>query len=825
MKNYRYSNSPRDSKARESSQKEYLGNYLGIVVQNNDPDKRGRIKIYVPHLSATVYDNWLGGSSGFTDKKFSFIGKNIDSDLNVIIDKLKEILPWATCAAPLMGASGSGRYNAYEETGSVSDSSKLNTTTKSTKTQFSKYGLNDDGIGEKPARVYEVKELEVHDSFSTAIDGISGAGAPNIINKYSYQYKPSSYSNQPKGSFSIPNVGSHVWVFFQNGDPSNPVYFAAAHGEKDWNQIYDSMDGQHGPDYPGAYENKNKDEGTYNHNTETYRNKYVLNQKGGTLEIVNTDNREILKLTHYSGSFKEYNNEAAIELVTGQDQKLVQGHQFTTVKGHRNDSTELNYDQIIRGDYYRKVGTFNHGKFEEWQSELKTLTEIKQLFEIRRVEYIQGDSQNIYLPKVSSFSKKEPPGKTGHAACPVCSHADRPAIYKDKSTPLTARLPLVTTIANQYLDAGSGFVFPLSLGLPIIPEKEQPPANPTNFLKSGKCPCCGGDGKSPSTAGSFDFVKEDKDTLFSNEIEGSIEKLTEIEKELGLGGSEIVNITKHKIENIGLVMNDFPSIRIDPVGKISYNEIIPLKGGVIRNQKAHPLIELVHTDEMPGGSYTLNCANKFNVQAGSNGISFKTFGPVDIGGTIVSVGAEQVNIGSQNEINISAKNEDKTGRINIIADILSMRQSEYKQVLIEGSLGISNNLIVRGGAHVEGELYCQHVTAPVEMKTTDANTAYGQINPVQIGYAQIGYGSSGGFHPVYGFGASPMACNTYTHAHTYESIPTTFMRSEGDVRAEATMLVGKGEVPHKGVENGGFLTKLTDKLGGMVDGVVDDFMI
>ena len=35
------------------------------------------------------------------------------------------------------------------------------------------------------------------------------------------------------------------------------------------------MDGQHGPDYPGAYENKNKDEGTYNHNTETYRNIYI----------------------------------------------------------------------------------------------------------------------------------------------------------------------------------------------------------------------------------------------------------------------------------------------------------------------------------------------------------------------------------------------------------------------------------------------------------------------------------------------------------------------------------------------------------------------
>jgi len=33
----------------------YQGNYLGIVVQNNDPLKRGRVKVFVPHVSPTVY--------------------------------------------------------------------------------------------------------------------------------------------------------------------------------------------------------------------------------------------------------------------------------------------------------------------------------------------------------------------------------------------------------------------------------------------------------------------------------------------------------------------------------------------------------------------------------------------------------------------------------------------------------------------------------------------------------------------------------------------------------------------------------------------------
>ena len=119
----RASNSSHDSVNRKKFLKEYLGNYLGIVVQNNDPSRQGRVKIYVPSVSTTVYDKWYQpetddeGRIQPQDKKFSFIGKNVDSDLTDIIDTLKEKLPWAKCAAPLVGASSSGRYNAHNETG------------------------------------------------------------------------------------------------------------------------------------------------------------------------------------------------------------------------------------------------------------------------------------------------------------------------------------------------------------------------------------------------------------------------------------------------------------------------------------------------------------------------------------------------------------------------------------------------------------------------------------------------------------------------------------------------------------------------------------
>ena len=49
--------------------KRFYGNYVGIVVQNDDPDRAGKIKVFVPHISATVYSKWVANKQ---NKKFSF---------------------------------------------------------------------------------------------------------------------------------------------------------------------------------------------------------------------------------------------------------------------------------------------------------------------------------------------------------------------------------------------------------------------------------------------------------------------------------------------------------------------------------------------------------------------------------------------------------------------------------------------------------------------------------------------------------------------------------------------------------------------------------
>ena len=285
-----------------------------------------------------------------------------------------------------------------------------------------------------------------------------------------------------------------------------------------------------------------------------------------------------------------------------------------------------------------------------------------------------------------------------------------------------------------------------------------------------------------------------KDENVTEQLRENISKLLILEKEMGTGGSSIINITKHKLENIGLVFNDLPSIRVDHLGKISKNELIILPDGVVTNQKATPLVEYVHVDDLPGGSYNLNVCNRYNVQVGAGGVQMKSYGPVDISGTVTNIAGDQVNIASDLEINIESK-----GRINISADILALRQKNYGQVLVDSNLGVSQNVIVGGGMHVEGELSVQHVTAPVEFQQTEVvEQAVKLITGVafhckidDMDITDTGIQGSGIRNEATGTitftDAGTQSNNedigyTTPHSHQFRNLPLTLMQKESDVR-------------------------------------------
>jgi hypothetical protein len=737
----------------------YTGNYLGIVIQNNDPQKRGRIKVFVPHVSPTIYKDWTEVAK---DKKFKFLGKNINSDITDILEDLKKILPWAECAAPLAGESSSGRYNIYNNTGTISDSNRLKTTTSSTSSCninpkiLTKYTQNLDKIGEKPGNLYDVFEYKLSDAFTNPAET-----NVNNANKFSYNYVPESYSNSAKGSFSIPSVGAHVWVFFAGGEPMRPIYFATSFGSSDWNSIYNATSGVDasdqainapGIDYPGAYENKQLGSAEqYDINVETYRNKFVINQKGGTLAFVNTDNRETLKLTHFSGSFKEFNNSTNIELATKNDQKLVLEDSFLTIKGDRNEFTQRDYDLVVQGNFYKKIGTLRKDLAQEWKDIVSDLADTKQLFDIQRAKKIT----NSILKYTSS--KQSRGGSFG--PCPVCSTSYDSYVTYNNALDLGFINMVIPTVSDSTGDYNFGKTLSIqgllgaltSPGVMGAPEIATPLTNIAGGFAGGagtgsgngpgvifgdSCPACNGSGTSKSTQDGS-WSNENKDQQIKNFFNANLTKLAAIEEQLGLGGSEIIEITKHKVETIGTVMNDFGSVRLDDVGKMEISTVRIAKYGAFYDRTPSPILEYVNVDDLPGGNYALNVCNRYSVLVGAGGMNLKSYGPVNISGTITNVAGDQLNLASNNEVNI-----DGGQRVSIVGDIISIRQRLKQQVVVDSSLGVTKNLIVGGGGYFDGELFVNHITAPVEYQETEKKIMWGAAatDPLNMNGKLLGFG-------------------------------------------------------------------------------------
>jgi len=158
----------------------------------------------------------------------------------------------------------------------------------------------------------------------------------------------------------------------------------------------------------------------------------------------------------------------------------------------------------------------------------------------------------------------------------------------------------------------------------------------------------------------------------------------------------------------------------------------------------------------------------------------KSYGAVDISGTITNVAGEQLNLSSEFETNISGGK-----RLSLEADIVSIKNKQGGQVLIDSNLGVNGNAIIKGGLHVDGELSVNHVTAPLEIQETEGTQIFGETVPLlKIGTVTITRGSSKGIYPVLG-GGVPNSVIGYYHSHKFANLPLDLKQSNEQVRKEA----------------------------------------
>lgn len=133
------------------------------------------------------------------------------------------------------------------------------------------------------------------------------------------------------GGFFVPNIDSHVWVFFENGDPEQPVYFAGAPSRDD-----------------GPSEITSK--GTYP------ENKIFKTRAGHLIEIDDTDGDTRIHVFHQSGTFKEYkDNGDSEEHVVGDLYIMVDGDADIHVVGDVDETVEGNVTRQINGNLTENV--------------------------------------------------------------------------------------------------------------------------------------------------------------------------------------------------------------------------------------------------------------------------------------------------------------------------------------------------------------------------------------------------------------------------------------------------------------------------------------
>jgi len=200
--------------------------FRGIVIDDRDPNQMQRVKIFIPELTNLDYNNEIDG-----DRTVEFGAPHSVGDLTPALHKhLIEILPWAEQAAGLFGERGLSHYKGKAKS-QVSKATYVGKKTES-KPPNSKTG------GGMPRQQIANRD---NSGAGSSIDNFAGK------NPTAAGYMPINSGPMASGIYGVPQVGAHVWVFFDRGDINFPVYFASIPSYAESAQVF-----QNGG-YPGNF--------------------------------------------------------------------------------------------------------------------------------------------------------------------------------------------------------------------------------------------------------------------------------------------------------------------------------------------------------------------------------------------------------------------------------------------------------------------------------------------------------------------------------------------------------------------------------------------
>lgn len=706
-------------------QKKYTGFYLGYVIQNNDPDRGGKVKIYIPSLMPSLAEVPEEIDKEDADIKIDF--KDFSTLPTKVVDRLKNILPWARQISPLIGPGAASSYNPRDHFVSTVD----NPIYREEFAKKLKKGEEPENEPKAPGYTLQQENFilsagHVKDDTSDSND-IPETPATDPDNN---KLIPELYSNNAKGMFSIPSVGSLVWVFFENGEWDLPVYFGYHYSSSAWQELYGAgEEGYRGADYPNAYENTKKE------GSQLLREKLIFNSRAGALSFTGTDYFSKINISHQNGTFLQLDNSGFKRLIYGKSSDLILGDVFETIKGETTIRSYKNYNIICDQSFNVRTGSKKYDIYEKAKDVIAERAAILSDFKTERTsgantkseEFTFGEHRenkdisrrksNPNLYTAGGAAKRSPAIKSVRTLTP------KEVKNRSKNQDIGLTIPPQTSSYKNISDLGIKEKTGLQGGEynpPIDSKKAW--ENTRSYSKSANS--VGWDprptsqlDKSPSTAGgNFNPKRGTSPDEIKNKLVSINKNLDDVLKHDTDGGDQCIEITKDYYMRVGAVNNDFPAVRVDPVGGIVLAGVVQGDNGASSIYKQTNLVEYTGNDSnFPCGNYTISCGNKFNVESGSGGVILTTTGVAEIAGVTTKISAMHLlELTTAGGISIDAGKS-----LTITADILSLRQSKSKQMALGGSVGVENNITIGGSAIVNGELYLQHVTAPAEIQTTD----------------------------------------------------------------------------------------------------------
>ncbi len=696
--------------------KKYNGFYLGYVIQNNDPDRGGKVKVFIPSLMPTLAD--VSDNIDGDDKDVKIDFKDFSTLSTEAIKNLKNTLPWARQISPLIGTGSSTSYNTNQHLVTTVD----NPIHRIDFAQKIKDGNEPVTEPRSPGATLQQENFILS---AGNIKSESDIPATPTTDPDNNRLVPELYSNQSKGMFSIPSVGSLVWVFFENGEWDLPVYFGYHYSSAAWREVYGSDEkGSRGIDYPNNFENTKKE------GEQLIREKITFNSRAGALTFTGTDYFAKINLSHQQGSFIQMDNSGYKQMIYGKDSSFTLGDEFKTVKGDVINRVYKDYNIVCDQSFTIRSGSRKYETYEKAKDVIAKRAAVLSKFKTERTDGLQSAVFGTHKTKQDTSQRRPNPNlynrggaaKVSPALKSVPTKTPKEIAEKDKNSSTGLTIPPNTADYRNISRLGVKDKTGLENG-EITPQRVSPITwDEGNYARYAGI--VGWDRrsrsdikKSLSTAGgSFNPTK-------GTSIEEVKQKLIEVGKELdetlkseGDGGDCRIEITKDYYMRVGAVNNDFPAVRVDPVGGIVLAGVFQGDRGPSSIYRETNLVEYTGNDSnFPCGNYTISCGNKFAVDAGTGGVVLKTVGVTEIAGVATKVsGLHLIELTTAGSISLDAGKS-----LTITADILSLRQSKNKQMALGGSVGVENNITVGGSAIVNGELYLQHVTAPAEIQTTD----------------------------------------------------------------------------------------------------------